>query len=103
MHSKILIATAFGAIDALSMLELNRMKAIRNVFAHATIDVTFDTPEIATEVNGFAIRGGMQALANTMDNPPAITNKWAFVTIVRIICAEISKNHKEISGEALFA
>jgi hypothetical protein len=85
------------------MLELNRMKAIRNVFAHAKTDVTFDTPEIAAEVSGFLGNVGMQAVLKTMENPPSLSNKWIFVTIVRTVCAQISEDHQEISGEALFA
>ena len=103
LHSKILIATAFGIIDPLAMIELNRMKVIRNVFAHARVDVTFDTPEIASEVDGFILLGALRAGLDTMENPPVITNKWAFVTIVRIFCSQISENHKELSGAALFA
>jgi hypothetical protein len=54
-------------------------------------------------VSGFLGNVGMQAVLKTMENPPSLSNKWIFVTIVRTVCAQISEDHQEISGEALFA
>jgi hypothetical protein len=41
-HSKILIAQAFGVIPPFQASEFIRINAIRNVFAHASVNVTFE-------------------------------------------------------------
>ncbi|NGX95089.1 MAG: hypothetical protein G4V63_07615 [Candidatus Afipia apatlaquensis] len=99
-HSKILVATAFGVISPNMGSELHRIKAIRNVFAHAKIDVNFDTPEIAEEVNGFLMLKAMQSVASDSKDI-SVSNKRTFILMIRILCIMISTDHKTVSGEEL--
>jgi hypothetical protein len=46
------IAYAFGLIDAEIRRDLDRIREIRNVFAHAFVPVTFETPEIVHACDG---------------------------------------------------
>jgi DNA-binding MltR family transcriptional regulator len=48
--SKLLIAQAFGIIERTTAEDLHRIKSVRNTFAHATQNITFDTPEILSEI-----------------------------------------------------
>jgi hypothetical protein len=59
-HSKILVAQAFGLISCNSAAELHRIKSIRNVFAHATSLVNFETEEISKEIMSFIMMNAMK-------------------------------------------
>jgi DNA-binding MltR family transcriptional regulator len=48
--SKLLIAQAFGIIERTKAEDLHRIKSVRNTFAHAPQNITFDTPEILSEI-----------------------------------------------------
>ena len=47
------IAYAFGIVDSEVRRDMDRIREIRNVFAHAIIPVTFDAPEISAACDGF--------------------------------------------------
>jgi DNA-binding MltR family transcriptional regulator len=49
-YSKIHLAFALGLIDEETRDNLDVIRRIRNVFAHAAVFVTFQTPEIAKEI-----------------------------------------------------
>jgi DNA-binding MltR family transcriptional regulator len=49
-YSKVIIANAFGVISEKMAAELNIIRNIRNVFAHATSSLSFETEEIAAEI-----------------------------------------------------
>jgi DNA-binding MltR family transcriptional regulator len=49
-YSKIIVASAFGVISPKLAHDLNIVRNVRNVFAHATTRLSFDTPEIAKEI-----------------------------------------------------
>jgi DNA-binding MltR family transcriptional regulator len=102
-HSKILIATAFGIITPNMADELHRIKAIRNVFAHAAIDITFDTKEVAAEVAGFRMLKAMQEVTMAEDKMLYFPSRSAFLLVVRILCIMLSSDHKQHSGEELLA
>jgi hypothetical protein len=51
--AKIEIGYATGVYGLLTRDDLNTIRKIRNAFAHATIIIDFDTPEIANEVEKF--------------------------------------------------
>jgi hypothetical protein len=50
---KIRVAYAFGFIDSEIRNDLDRIREVRNVFAHARTDVSFSTPEIVAACRGF--------------------------------------------------
>lgn len=53
-NSKILIAQAFAVIPDRLAEDMQRIRKIRNCFAHARIEVTFEEPLVATEVRELA-------------------------------------------------
>jgi len=53
-NSKILVAQAFAVIPNRLAEDMQRIRKIRNCFAHARIDVVFDDPLIAREVYDLA-------------------------------------------------
>ena len=48
--SKVLVAAALGVITDGVRKALDAIRAVRNVFAYSTVNVTFDTPEVANEI-----------------------------------------------------
>jgi hypothetical protein len=50
---KIKIAHAFGAIDTEIRDDLDRIREIRNAFAHSTVAITFSTPAVIRGCAGF--------------------------------------------------
>jgi DNA-binding MltR family transcriptional regulator len=87
-HSKILIATAFGVIRPDMAEDLHRMKAIRNVFAHAKISVTFNTLEIAKESSEFTIVNRISDAIHALEKhtPIDLTKKNGFLFFAHIFC-----------------
>jgi DNA-binding MltR family transcriptional regulator len=51
LSAKTQIAYAFGIIDPATRNDLNVMREIRNGITHTTLNITFDTPEIANLCN----------------------------------------------------
>jgi hypothetical protein len=52
--SKILLGFALGLYGPVVKKDLNVIRNIRNAFAHAMMPITFDSPEVADELNGLA-------------------------------------------------
>jgi len=102
-HSKILVATAIGMITPQVGDELHRIKAIRNVFAHAKADVTFETPEIAAEIDEFMLYKVMIATMEKMGNKLHFTNKKRYLFTIHLLSAMMNDVHKEVTGESLLA
>jgi DNA-binding MltR family transcriptional regulator len=108
LHSKILVARAFGFIGANAAADMNRIKAIRNVFAHAAHAVSFDTPEIDREVRGFIILDAIYD-ASTKEviggGPVPLSirypNKVAYVLTVHLMCIIHDHWHQEKGGEPI--
>lgn len=103
-HSKILIAVAFGIVTPQMGEEFHRLKRVRNVFAHATVDVTFDTPEIAQEIEGSPMLAAMYGAAeksNPPEKPFRLSSKAAYLLIARLLCIILSGHHKQFGGEEL--
>jgi DNA-binding MltR family transcriptional regulator len=101
-HSKILIATAFGVISPNTAAELHRVKAIRNVFAHATVEITFDTKEIAEEISTFLMLNAMKAVPRPPESEIDYPNKTAFLLMIQILCIVMDDQHRELGGAELF-
>lgn len=53
-NSKILIAQAFAVVSDRLADDMQRIRKIRNCFAHARVDVRFDEPLVAQEVSELA-------------------------------------------------
>jgi len=70
-NSKILIAQAFGLISDRMASDLQRIRKVRNCFAHARVHVDFETPVVACEVAKLAAVMAVRATETqyTPDNP----------------------------------
>lgn len=101
-HSKILVATAFRVVSPNTAAELHRIRAIRNVFAHATSEVTFDTKEISDEISTFLMLKAMKAVPSPTKSDMEFGNKAAFLLMVQILCIVMDDQHKKLGGEELF-
>ncbi|HEV7909510.1 MAG TPA: hypothetical protein VGP28_00080 [Methylocella sp.] len=105
-HSKILIAQAFGVVMPPQASEFHRIKVIRNVFAHASLHITFETDEIAKEVDDFIMH---KAMKKQMDiefekhgmDIPELSRKSTFLLMVQLSCIVIDHEQKEITGRFL--
>jgi hypothetical protein len=103
-HSKVLIAQAFGVIPYGAAQEYHRIKAVRNVFAHAVVPVTFDTEEIAKEVDSFSMWKAMQEVRQKHklpENELRLPRKALYLLMCEIVCIMIDHERKEITGEFL--
>lgn len=64
-NSKILIAQAFSVVPDRLADDMQRIRKIRNCFAHARLDVRFDEPLVAQEVSDLAaVTATRKAYAN---------------------------------------
>lgn len=102
-QSKILIAHAFGVIPINMASELQRVRHIRNVFAHATIPVTFQTPEIAEEMAGFAMLNAMDGVAHPGSERMAPRDKAGYLLTVHLICIMLDHEHRGAGGSPILA
>lgn len=104
-HSKILIAEAFGAVSPVMAQELNRIRAIRNVFAHATTPVSFKTPEIAEEMTAFAMLNAMDGVepAEGQIKLEAPRDKAGYLLVVHILCIIIDSDHRKAGGDPILS
>lgn len=101
-HSKILIASALGIISQLCENDMHRVKAIRNVFAHAVNQVTFDTPEIATEIDEINIINVMyRAKPDGRDGMKKLNNKSAYILAVNLMCIAYDGFHQKAGGSPI--
>src|SRR6185437_5338404 len=100
-YSRIVVAQAFGIITTPIADELHAIRAVRNVFAHAKISVSFDSKEIANEVKST----DMVALLTTLKDGPKIelSNKAWFLLAVRImlIVFKILKDSNKTAYDAI--
>lgn len=98
-NSKIHIAVAFGVVSPNMGEELHRLRRIRNVFAHATHHVSFETPEIAREAEGFLM---LDAMAKTdAPAPLKFTGRAGYQLVARILCVMIDHDYAECTGHRL--
>jgi DNA-binding MltR family transcriptional regulator len=93
-HCKILIATAFGAISTGTAEELHAIKAIRNAFAHASANITFDTQEVAKEVDNLGILKVFAEQGKKYGFIPA-PDKDGFILVVRVLFAIVELSLRE--------
>ena len=103
-NSKILVAQAFGIIAPKQAEELQRVRHIRNCFAHARLPVTFDTPQIAKEVQDFVAIIAMKAATAKHPEGPNfahMTNKASYVLICHILMILLETEHTKRGGKPL--
>src|SRR3984893_16402708 len=93
-HSKILIAQAFGVITTPRASEFHRIKAIGNVFAHASVNINFETNEISKEVDDFIMHKAMkerneleqQVVNEAVRRYQDASRKRTFLLMVQLSC-----------------
>lgn len=85
LHSKILVAHAFGFITGPMASELHSLKAIRNAFAHARVPITFENEAVAGEIASLRMITAMrtQNAQSGVDWEP--TNMGCYLLITRIL------------------
>lgn len=105
-NGKILIAQAFK-IAGLNCDELQRVRHIRNCFAHARTKVTFDTPEVAKEVDDFAavkaikkVREDYEA-RNEATGYEHMERKASYVLSCHILMLMLEEKHLKLGGKPL--
>ena len=76
--AKITVAFALGLIGPMARHDLDRIREIRNAFAHAKIDISFDTPAIVNIVEGLHFR----ALASEWGT---LNTQQKFSIVVRLL------------------
>jgi len=101
LSSKILVATAFGIIPSNVADELNRLRNIRNVFAHTMAPISFDTKEVVNELRKSKIVQIL--LSHFPEKQGTFTNLSHFKILVEIHCVVLSATHKSAGGEDWFA
>lgn len=102
-NGKILIADAIW-VAGVKTEELHRVRHIRNCFAHARIPVTFDTPEIAKEVQGFAALAALRKVSLEMSEQGRFAdmpNKAAYLFNCHILMLKMEDTHVKLGGKPL--
>lgn len=85
MHSKILVAHAFGVITGPMASELQSLRAIRNSFAHARVPLTFDHSLVAKEVADLKTVVAMNLIKAGGAPVYNLDNKGTYLLITRIL------------------
>jgi hypothetical protein len=85
--------------------ELDRVRTIRNAFAHATTPISFETPEIAAEMRKFLMLNAMDGVKR--DDPEfhieSPRDKRGYLLVVHIICIMLDDAHRKDGGGPLLA
>jgi hypothetical protein len=97
--SKISMAVAYGFISEAYGGELQIIRKMRNVFAHAITTVSFDTPEIVRELDRSRILSITRSTAKEIKATPR--PKAEFVMLVRILFIILDHDQQKLGGLAL--
>jgi len=102
--AKIQIAAAFGVITEPISEELTRMKNVRNIFAHAATNVSFDTPEIAELADNFKSLAAMRSGPGIRDHPVAETYKGkpGYVLVATLLSILMDGQIAKLGGERVY-
>lgn len=99
-HGKIIVAHAAGYITPPMANELLLIKAIRNVFAHAVVGVSFDTEEVRQKLQNSLM---LKAMESVEDNDKMVStfnsNANGFALIVHILAILLDSNHQQAGGD----
>ena len=87
LDSKILMARALGLINASMAEELNRVRLVRNAFAHAIIAIDFDTEVIKTELAKSELAASFFSMLSSMTHED------------ELLTALMQKRYSEASGK----
>jgi DNA-binding MltR family transcriptional regulator len=102
LHSKIVIAHAFGFVTSPMASELHSLKAIRNAFAHARFPITFEHEVVAKEVASLQM---IKAMRDKIDEQGdwEITNVGWYLLLTRILLIMFDeiKKHGGSANEAV--
>jgi DNA-binding MltR family transcriptional regulator len=103
--SKILIAHAFWIITPADAEDLHRIKSVRNAFAHATQKVTFDTPEILSQLKETISWNRILNDSEIEDHTKLFLSKMKghdiFLILSKVYCGYLNKVHIESAGTHL--
>jgi DNA-binding MltR family transcriptional regulator len=103
-HSKIVVGAAFGLLPESVVDDLQRIRVIRNTFAHARMKLTFNTKEIVRELQGSnllnLIRKSLQPVsggANVFKND----NKAIFGLLITLVFSILESRQQELGGDPM--
>lgn len=65
--AKIKIAHAIGIINDQVRIDLEKIRQVRNTFAHSILEITFETPEISAACTGITTPGSVKEIAPGLD------------------------------------
>lgn len=105
-NSKILIADAYKVKGA-SCSELHRVRHIRNCFAHARELVTFETEEIAGEVDDFAAAQAVRKvradykMKGEISGYENFSRKGSFILSCHLLMILMNETNIELGGNSL--
>lgn len=101
---KIHIATAFGLISEQTGEELVRLKKIRNVFAHASINVDFTTPEIAENSHNFKMLEAVRNVPSIQEAPhfSSFTGKSGYILVAVILSIMMDEEIRKAGGVPVY-
>jgi hypothetical protein len=103
LDSKILVAEALGIIKEGQARLLNSLKAIRNVFAHSRIPVSFETAEVSKEIRGLILSVAVNAIrVFEPEFDERLSNKKAFTAAVKLFCWWLDEDHQKVTGQPIF-
>lgn len=99
-HGKILVAVGFDVASAGIGDELMNIKAIRNAFAHSTMNIGFDTPEIVGLLRESKI---LQIIAGPPEPSDGGTyGKIGFLKLAKILCLVLNSAITEAGGDPVY-
>ena len=88
-YGKIVMADAMGLVLPATAKDLHRVRHVRNAFAHAAAPITFDTPEVVSEVAGLTFFGHADILTFDDEGVP-IPPKARFSAFVFLTCLSLT-------------
>jgi len=103
--AKIQIAASFGIISEPMATELGRLKDIRNVFAHAPTNVTFETAEIAELSHNFGMLVAVRAVPSMQKSPfiDKYTGRRGYVLVATILSIMMDQYIKKLGGTPVYS
>ena len=103
-NGKILVAVAFGVISPKMGEHFQSIRHIRNAFAHARTPITFETPQVAKEIESFGMLQAMREVMleqqrrrgtkETVEEPlPTMRGKGGYLLTVTVILIMLDQQH----------
>lgn len=89
MSVKIKLGHKLGLYDTTSKTNLDRVRIIRNVFAHAVADVAFDHPKVSAVCSRFTAQDGWITEIPSLPTTPRRRFAFAVTSLDMMICRTI--------------